>query len=366
MSVTLQIARKEDLSAIIDLANRVFRSRRPGHFMQEEFPYLYDEANADHWYLAKDHGRVVGMVGAMVWPAVIAGASTRVASIGSVATHEDYRRRGLATNLLTLSQKALVQESVRMILISGHLPIYQRFGGRAVGKVQWYTLRSNSPLVPYQIRPIHPHEDSAVIARLYQTRSTRFGRTLSQLQAMLTTQPITTVEQGTKVAELVLDQGQPVSYFIVNHHPFGGKDTSRLVEWGGDPKGVMYGLSQLVDGTNGEIRIPVLPEDLALRGHLYPSQPVQTSTVSWLAKIIDGPGLFSDLSNLVAELSADPVHISQISHDQYEFRWGDSRQSMDAATLTEWTFGHHVATRPSSFDILFPFPALWPEGLNYI
>jgi predicted N-acetyltransferase YhbS len=366
MGITLRTATAYDLSAISELANRVFRAHRPGQRMPDEFPYLYDPTNAQHWYIATDADRLVSIVGAMVWPAVIAGTNTRVASVGSVATDPDYRRQGLAGQLLSLAQSRLMQESVRIMLISGSLPIYQRWGARAVGKVEWYAWTGTLAPIPYQVRPIHPIDDAVTVATLYQTRSTRFGRTLSQLQTMLQTQPITTVEQGMKVAQLVSDGGRPVSYFIVNHRPFHGQEASRLIEWGGDPKSMLCGLNILGTDPSQTVHIPVLYDDLALRGQLDPMRPFRVSPVSWLAKIIDGVGLFQDLSRLIAELAAKPFKISEAATDQYRLTWPDGDALIDAATLTEWTFGHNPTTRPSALDAVFPLPALWTEGLNYI
>ncbi|PSR22543.1 MAG: hypothetical protein C7B45_06335 [Sulfobacillus acidophilus] len=366
MSITAQVATAQDLPAISELANRIFRAHRPGQRMQDGFPYLYHPDNAEHWYVAKDQDRIVSIVGSMVWPAAIAGTNTRVASVGSVATDPQYRRLGLAGQLLALAQTQLAQESVRIMLISGSLPIYQRFGARAIGQVEWYAWHSAISLIPYEVRPIEPGEDAAMVAALYQTRPTRFGRTLAQLQAMLKTQPITTVEQGTKVAQLVSDEGRPLSYFIVNHHPFHGQAPSRLVEWGGDPKSLLYGLSHFFNRPDDAVHIPVLYDDITLRSQLQPMLPFQIGPVSWLAKIIDGPGLFHDLSSLLAELTVEPIDLSQVAVDQYALRWRQGHALVDAATLTEWIFAHNSQTRPNALNTVFPLPALWTEGLNYI
>ncbi len=366
MSITVRTAEPRDLNQIAELSDRIFRSRRATH-MAEEFPYLYSPDNARHWHVAEDGGHIRSIVGAMIWPAVIAGARTRVASVGSVATDPDYRGQGLASRLLQLAQSGLAAEGVRLMLISGDLPLYRTFGARAIGRVDWYALPPNWAVAGrYTIRPIDPDTDAPIVAHLYQTRSTRFGRTLAELRAMLAAQPITQVEQGSKVALLVLADDVPVSYLILNHRPFRGAGASRLSEWAGDPKSMLYALTQVRDWPEQGMRIPVLPDDLAMQGTLYPLQPVRQEPVSWLAKVIDGAGLASDLAPLWDEVAHEPPRVALTAPDVYAVAMDGQRWTADAATLTEWMFGELVPHRPAPLEDVWPMPSLWPEGLNYI
>ncbi|KLU58872.1 acetyltransferase (GNAT) family protein [Peptococcaceae bacterium CEB3] len=366
MSFTVRIAEPHDLDQIARLSDRVFRSKRTTH-MAEEFPHLYSPHNARHWFVAEDGGQIRSIIGAMVWPAVIAGARTRVASVGSVATDPDYRGQGLASRLLYLAQSQLAAEAVRLMLISGDLPLYLKFGARSIGRVDWYALPRNLAVAGrYSIRPIDPQDDAAIVARLYQTRSTRFGRTLAQLRAMLVAQPITQVERGVKVALLVLSDGVPVSYLILNHRPFQGVGASRLSEWAGDPKGVLHALTQVSDWPEQGIRIPVLREDLAMQGTLYPLKPDRRGPVSWLVKVIDGVGLASDLAPIGTEQAAQPPRVLLTAPDTYAVEFNGQRWVVNAAELTEWVFSEETAYRPVPLEAIWPLPSLWPEGLNYI
>ncbi|NMP24184.1 GNAT family N-acetyltransferase [Sulfobacillus harzensis] len=367
MSLELRVARPDDMEEIGRLSDQVFRAKRGGH-MADEFPYLYDPANAHHWYVAFDQGRAVSIVGAMNWPVVIAGAATRAASVGSVATDPAYRGRGLASQLLQLAQKQLADEDVRVMLISGDLSLYTRFGARAIGWVDWYRLNPDSKKAPtpYHVRPIDPLDDAPVVARLNQTRGTRFGRSLPQLRAMLASQPMTQVEQGTKVALMVMAEGQAVSYLILNHRPFQGRGASRLSEWAGDPKGVLSALRSVQNWPEGGIEVPVLRDDWSLLAELRGSERVRSEPVSWLAKVIDGQGLSQDLQTVWAEVADRPLAILRLGEEQYKVRVGSEQWSVDAAELTEWVFGTKVPHRPASLECFWPIPSLWPEGLNYI
>ncbi len=364
-----RVANPQDLPLIRELADQIFRAHRPGQHMADEFPYLYDHANAHHWYIAVQESAVVSMIGAMVWPATIAGAKTSVASMGSVATDPQWRRKGLSSHLLKLAQDCLVKERVRVALISGDLPLYWRFGARPIGRVRWYALDPSSSFAgkpSWFVRNIDDQADALIVARLYQSRATRFSRTLPQLEAMLKAQPLTQVEKGQKTALLVFDGPQPLAYLIVNDRPFNGQEPSRLLEWAGDPRAVLYGISGLEEGSRAGMRIPVLPEDLGLEGALKALKPVSQGPVSWLAKVMDGEGLAHDLWGLWHESGSILPQISEIAPDQYRLVVGDDTWAIDAAKLTEWIFQDTQSDRPRGLETIWPSPALWPEGLNYI
>lgn len=335
--------------------------------MADEFPYLYAPANARHWYLAQEGGEVVAIVGAMVWTVILGGAPVLLASVGSVATDEHYRRRGLATRLLHLAESSLREEGVRLLLISGDRPMYLRFGARPVGAVDWYELpKAFSKPRSFAVREIDPARDGAVVARLYRSRSTRFIRPLPLLQTMLSVQPLTQVDQGVKAAFLVYDGDRAVSYACVVHRPRLGREASQLAEWAGDPNGVLYGIDRLPNWPEAGMTIPVLPDDGDLRGALPGLRPTRRTPFPWLAKVVDGVGLGQDLNAVWAELSVDPPGIAPAGNGRYRVRRRGQAWDVDAGVLTRLIFGHDVPERPEALEDVWPSPAPWPAGLNFI
>ena len=65
--------------------------------------------------------------------ASIAGCTIRVVCIGAVATYEEYRGKGLATQLLELACKEAIDDGVDFMLISGGRGMYRRAGAADVG-----------------------------------------------------------------------------------------------------------------------------------------------------------------------------------------------------------------------------------------
>lgn len=362
----IRVATPSDLPQIRVLADRVFRSRRDGH-MADEFPHLYDESNAHHWVIAQDGDTICSIVGAMVWPAVMAGGATTVASVGSVATDPSYRGRGLASQLLRLAEHRLSDEGARLMLISGDLPLYTKFGARAIGRVTWHPfpqkVRSDSS---YHVRPLDPHQDATVIARLNQTRSTRFGRSHRELEILLRVQPLTAVEQGIPTSYIVERQGRPVTYVIVNHKPSRGSEPSRVTEWAGDPQGLLEAIRPLQQESLHGLLIPVLDEDLGLMALLPHDQHIISQPVSWLTKVINGPGLIADLQDVFLERTQDSLTITSQGVDALQVDFGASQWTVTAADLTEWLFSVDSESRPEPLNGIWPLPCLWPESLNYI
>ncbi len=368
MSVVVRTARPEDLPMIEALSDQVFRAQRPGQHMASEFPWMYDPMNARHWAVALEGDQVVGIAGAMVWPAVIAGAPTLAATTGSVATHPHFRGQGLASQILEQLERELFLEGVRLMQISGDLPLYWRWGARPVGDVAWYRLTSPavSRRTDFRARPLHPRNDAGLVAQLHQSRSTRFGRTRDQLEAMLTVQPLTVVEKGIPTALLVESGEGPAAYAVINHRPFGGRDASRVTEWAGDPDGLLFALTSVPNWPEEGMLIPVLPEEPALKGALAPEVPLRRQPVSWLAKVINGPGLLSDLHELWRERSDRPLTADPVDRARTVIRFGNDQWTVDVPELAEWLFNPTADSRPHALNEVWPVPALWSEGLNYV
>ncbi len=361
-----RMADAHDMGRVAALADRVFRPDRPRH-MADVFPHLYARQNAHHWCIAEEAGHVISIVGAMVWTVILGGASVVVASVGSVATDERYRRQGISTRLLSLAAASLRDEGAHLMLISGERPLYLRFGARPIGLVEWYALpKAFVPSRAFEIRAVDPIRDSAAVARLYRCRSTRFVRPLPLLEVLLRQQPLTEVEEGKSAAFLAYERGVAVSYASVIHRPSCGRKASQLAEWAGDPNGVLDGLTRLPDWRDSGMTIPVLPEEGDLRGALAPLRPVRQTSFPWLAKIIDGVGLGRDLEAVWAELSAHPPRIEETGPDRYRVTRGEEAWEVDAATLTRMVFAHDVRERSTSLDDVWPSPAPWPAGLNFI
>jgi len=355
------------MPSIRDLANQVFRSRRPGD-MAIEFPHLYSADNAPHWFCAVDGERVISILGVFVWPARVLGSCTTVATLGSVATDPAYRRQGWAGRLLEWASRQLRLEGVRLVIISGDLPLYQRFGARPVGYVQWLRLteRALVTAVSYSVRTLDPFQDAGWAAMLYQGRKVRLVRAGNLWPRLLAADPLAHVERGRSRPLIVEQRGVPVTYALFLENPLHGSDTSRLTEWAGDPVGLLAAAAA-VQHTGRGVLIPVLEEDMALRTALSQAKAemVKEGPFPYLAKIIDGSGWFDDLGDLYDERGLGDMEVKEWSPDHYQIRFNGLVFQADGAQLTDWCLGP-VSESPTPPAHRLHVPGFWPEGLIYV
>lgn len=114
---------------IIELSNRIFMpDHPPGKGMKEIFPLFLSQDNSKNLFVALFDDRVVCHMG--ICPSIVRiGAETlKIASMGAVCTHPDFRGRGIATNLFGHVEQCLKEERVDLLLVSGGRGLYRRNG----------------------------------------------------------------------------------------------------------------------------------------------------------------------------------------------------------------------------------------------
>ena len=130
MTPLIRAARPADMPAVYELLSLCFPDARPDLFRRQT-----EHDSTFRWR----HGRVVEVDGAVVgylrifdrrmW---LRGARLRAAGIGSVSTHPDYRRRGLATALLRDTLALLRREGYHLSFLGTEVApsFYERLGWR--------------------------------------------------------------------------------------------------------------------------------------------------------------------------------------------------------------------------------------------
>ena len=126
-------ARIDEIASITELADCVFMQGRTG-VMGDLFPRLFHKDNRDNLFVFIDGERVVSHVGMVERKARIPGCGLHVACMGAVATYEDYRGRGLASQLVRAALDKARADGVDVMLISGDRTLYRRIGAFPVGR----------------------------------------------------------------------------------------------------------------------------------------------------------------------------------------------------------------------------------------
>lgn len=176
---------KEDREKAIKLINRTFRgSRNLKETMDKEFPLLLGENNLSNMFIAIDNGKVVGSISMYKSNILIEGINLPVASIGSVCTDENYRKRGIASKLLILSEIKCLEENIPVQIISGILPIYKEYGADKVGSIYHGELENLKSNIKYKIIDFK-EELLCEAIKLYNKESLRHYRTKDEFKDLL-------------------------------------------------------------------------------------------------------------------------------------------------------------------------------------
>jgi len=133
----------EQLPAVVELANRVFRSGRSGD-MGREYPTLFRPDGLEQMRIVLHKGRPVSHVGVVLGDVSLLGCSTRVASIGAVCTDEAFRGRGLGGTLMDDAVRHACKQGAAVMLISGGRSLYTRRGAYSVGAFARYTFAADA------------------------------------------------------------------------------------------------------------------------------------------------------------------------------------------------------------------------------
>ena len=108
--------RADELESLRELVDEVFRKNSP-RSMFDDYPQLFNQGNLHRLRVCVDDGKVVTHIGYTERFASILGCTVKVGCIGAVATHPDYRGRGLATRtLLDVFEKFKRRASFNLLL----------------------------------------------------------------------------------------------------------------------------------------------------------------------------------------------------------------------------------------------------------
>jgi GNAT superfamily N-acetyltransferase len=149
--------------------------------MIRKYPFLLSESNLDHMFIALDEDQVVGVISYYVNDLHLGLIKLKLASIGAVSTHPDYRGRGIASTLLLLAEKQMIQEEMDVIVISGDLHIYRQFGADHLSLLARFDLPkvlSDTNITSYQEKDLEAYYE------FYCQQPFRYERTKAEFKRL--------------------------------------------------------------------------------------------------------------------------------------------------------------------------------------
>jgi predicted N-acetyltransferase YhbS len=310
------------------------------------------------------------------------GSQFRVASIGGVGTHPDYRRLGLGTRLLDHCTRKLTADGARLMLISGTRGLYKRAGCVPAQQFERLTLKPHELQLsmPWVSMRSASAADAGVCAGIYQAEPAHFQRRVEDFVRHLH-RAESDGDTGNWIVEL---GGRPVAYLFAAV-PWGRRpeDAVRemvvLGEYAGSRLAVAGGLVQVLsrpDVAELALAVPWWDVDLLqlLKSHGATSH--STPLVGHTMRIVDWPGLMADLTGYIAQrlpqaegrgLTCDQTG------DRYTLSRGQERVELSGAEMTQLVMGMPEGEAKgtalpggalgATMQALFPLPSFRP-GLN--
>jgi ribosomal-protein-alanine N-acetyltransferase len=131
----------EDVPGVIDLDQKSFSLPWP----ERSFRYELTANPASRCWVAELDRKIVGMI--VVWLII------DEAHVATIATHPDFRRRGIGTKLLAHALKHLIEEGARSSFLevresnTGAQDMYRKFGYEATGRRPRYYRDNNEDAI---------------------------------------------------------------------------------------------------------------------------------------------------------------------------------------------------------------------------
>jgi GNAT superfamily N-acetyltransferase len=150
--------------------------------MPDKYPFLLSESNLDHMFIALEGDQVVGVITYYVDDLLLGLVKLKLASIGAVSTHPAFRGRGIASTLLLLAEKKMMEEEIDVIVISGDLHIYKQFGADHLSLLARFDLPkvlSEMTITPYQDKDLDAYYE------MYCQQAFRYERTKNEFKTLV-------------------------------------------------------------------------------------------------------------------------------------------------------------------------------------
>jgi hypothetical protein len=302
--------------------------------------------------------------------ASLAGCAVKVACVGAVATYEEYRGKGMASQLFAcLCDKAKV-DGVDIMMISGGKRLYRAAGAADVGcdlkarvdeSVGAALAESSVSLRPFT------HADLSVYAVAYGRKTAHFIRASEDWESILRTRGIVLGEQQMWT---VLRDGLVCAY-IVSVGP--NKDGKLwILEFAGDEAAIGGCARTLLEKTKSSWTEYHLQRDDEILRERFAQAGAKLEPVSSLGTLllIDFPRLMERLYPLL-EGAATQAGFTGIcfaeDNGAFVFECGGQSETVTSRIeAAQRIFGHpDLPPWDGPLGRLFPVPSLW-YGLNYI
>ncbi|KAA0965565.1 GNAT family N-acetyltransferase [Sporosarcina sp. ANT_H38] len=234
----------EEFEQAIHLSNRTFREQ--GHTsMGQAFPHVFSK-ELQQSFGAFDGETLISFIGLVPATIRIGEATLTVFSLGSVCTHEDYRQRGISTNILQEIYDYINQAAASLLFVSGDRGLYMRNHCYHFGKSFKYSIGKSSINKGGYDGDIRKGQSADVfqIDRIRQEHRVRFDSSIMEWQILLEAGGYASIFKMEQALYVASRDGVLEGYAVIGMPtPKSTKEHAIIIEWGGDPR-IVYGIVQ--------------------------------------------------------------------------------------------------------------------------
>jgi predicted N-acetyltransferase YhbS len=302
-----RLARRDETEDLAQLLSDVFGFQ--GRYPRDQFlTALGRPVHRRGALIIAEDGRPVSHILTVIDRVLIHGCSVKVASIGGVCTHPDYRGRGYAGRILEESLRSTTAQGARLLIVSGNRRLYERNHCVPAGRTLQAAVRRESAAAAATDDGLSarclPPNDWPTLSPLYSAEPVRFVRAADFLATCCAWGDIPAPETW-----LISSRGAPVAYLSLAR-AWGDREPGRRVafEYAGSRAAILDALPAIFHETDiSEIGFGVLAADrelfylLAGRGI-----PLTPGSLPGTHRVLDLPGLMRDLRPYLA--ARDPAY----------------------------------------------------------
>jgi len=375
----------EEVQSVIDLVNLVFRTgSQLKPTMGIEFPLLLCEANRDNMRIITENGRPVSDINYYPASITVEGTTIRVASIGAVCTHPDYRGRNYATAILDDAEDKMRREGTEIVLVSGDGSLYLRRNCVKVGGFYKALLKPKEELQENLTLNEMDNSNIRKAIHIYNQEAVRYHRTLHEFTQFH--KGATTPWGKIRFESYLINIGGKAAAYIIARF-FTDTNLAEVREFAGDRSAVIGGIYEMIN-TNGLTECSLISAKNDVMNVLLEEQGIQLQhqDQQGTLKILNYPSLMNSLKPYMSQyLQDDAMDILKFEEADGKFIIAVDDEVLtidDMELLGQLLFGQReeeplvdvlfrgeLADKPRLQQILstvFPIPFPWTENMNYI
>ena len=368
--------RPEEFEALVKLLNSVFRPQTQS--MTREHGYMYGLGNAEYLRIMLADGVPVSHFGTKLWGISVLGVPLRMASVGGVCTHPDFRGKGLATVLLQDAEELFRAVGADLVLISGGRGIYVTNGYGKAGRCLVFDLEAGAAakLAAPELRiRAATAADLRLLAGFAEREPVRYHRPLDEFAQLV----------AGRQARIIPDQfvivscaGEDMAWFDLMTS-LDGK-TRTLWEYAGDRAAVLAGLELHMRAQGfARVNVPLMAHDAAMTSRLRLVAAAREEDIpEHTAKILDFKGFMEKIrpvfqQRLGADL-LDKLSFTNAGAGGVIRAGAEALALPDSREVVKLVFGSAEPVAALSgagpqirafVQAALPLPMVWP-GINYV